>query len=34
LLRGKHEENLYTLDGFDTDALVIFKRKLVDEIQN
>ena len=31
---GKNEKTLDTLDGFDTDAFVILKRKLVNEIQN
>ena len=34
MLWGKHEEMLDTLDSFDTDAFVIFKRKLVNEIQD
>lgn len=34
MLWGKYEEMLDTLDAFDTDAFAIFKRKLVNEIQD
>ena len=34
MLWGKHKEMLDTLDGFDADAFVVFKRKLVKRIHD